>query len=62
MHMYMHMHIYMYRYTMRTKCLLVRATFAERVEELEAKLQDVSAAVQEVRSSMYVYVHLCKGQ
>jgi len=39
------------RYTMRTKCLQVRATFAERVEELELKLQDVSAAVQEVRSS-----------
>ena len=39
------------RYTIRTKCLITRASYAERALELGGKIEDVAAAVKEVRTS-----------
>ena len=39
------------RYTIRTKCMLVRSSFPERITELSLKIEDVAEAVKEIRSS-----------
>ena len=39
------------RYTIRTKCMLTAANFPERAHELKSKVEDVAAAVKEVRAS-----------
>ena len=39
------------RYTIRTKCMLVRGSYAERATELKLKIEDVAEAVTEVRTS-----------
>ena len=46
------------RFQIRTRCMLIRATFPEKEAELKEKLKAVSAAADEVRTSMCLKVVL----